>query len=401
MQQPGARYGIWGVPSTTERMSPVISPFEHAMAAARGTNDLFGQYYKNKLEDANANFRQGEVQEQGATMADKIAAMNAKNQADTQYYPQMQAAKLQQEQQTIKEIQARTGLSYAQAREAGARIGLIGAQTQVERNKLNPMAEIQSAYNAYKAAPPGSPQQALYQAHIASMMTGKAGGMGAASSPMMQSAISKIFPDMNMPQGMVKNPAFGSQRSGAGGTYTDPSTGQVISTPTNANTTQNQRAIQALQRVTPLVEDLSKNMAQFQTAGAKGKLAYQRGANLLGGNYQGPNQYAQAQQDLELAPESLLKAYGLNVTDKSLDTMRNAVKPIIGETTKGYQNRITRTLGLLRENEEQAKSVQSGGYNVTPGQQQGLSNDDIDRLSQESGLPRDEVIRKLRSANGR
>lgn len=405
MQQPGARYGIWGVPASTERMAPTVSPFEHALTSARGVNDLFGQYYKNKLEGANANFRQGEVKEQQATMPDKISAMNTKNQTDTQLYPQMQQAKLQQEQQTIKEIMARTGLSHAQAKVAMAHLPLLSAQTQHAKMMANPIADIESAYKAYQKAPAGSPEKALYQAHITSMIAGKGGG---SSSPIMGSALSQLFPGMNVPQSMVKNPAFGSQRSGAGGTYTDPSTGQTISTPTNANTTQNQRSIQALQRVTPLVQDLSKKMSQFQTLPAKGKLTYERLGNLFGGNNELPNQYAQGRQDLELAPESLLKAYGLNVTDKSLETMRKAVEPVVGESQKGYQNRISRTLGLLQENEEQAKSAQSGGYDVTPGQgqpqqqqSQGLSGDDIDRLSQETGMSREEVIAKLRGARGR
>jgi hypothetical protein len=217
MQQPGARYGIWGVPTNTERMAPTVSPFEHAMAAAKGTQDLFGQYYKNKLESANAGLKQGELQQQTATMPDLIAAMNAKNRTDTQYYPQMQAAKLQQEQQTIKEIQARTGLSYAQAKVAAAHVGLIGAQTQVERNKMNPLSEYNQIYQAYQNAPEGSQQKAMYAGILASKI-GKEG------LPVAMSAFSGVQPPS-------AQPASRTTGAGAGGIPLMSAGGQLQENP--------------------------------------------------------------------------------------------------------------------------------------------------------------------------
>jgi hypothetical protein len=229
--------------------------------------------------------------------------------------------------------------------------------------------------------------------------------MGAASSPFMTSAISQIFPDMKIPQGMMKNPAFGSQRSGAGGTYTDPQTGQIISTPTNANTTQNQRTIMAVERVTPLIKEIAKKLGKFQTIHGKGKLGIQMLGNLFGGNNPLPNEYAEGQEALKLAPESLLKAYGLNPTNESLARMEDALKPRFGESDPGVENRLLKTLKEIAKNSAQAQQAQASGYNVTPGQpqqqSQGLSGDDIDRLSQETGMSREEIITKLRNARGR
>lgn len=122
----------------------------------------------------------------------------------------------------------------------------------------------------------------------------------------------------------------------------------------------------ANERVKPLIQDLIKNNSQFQTANQKSALELQRVGNYLGGNYSLPDQYAQGQQDLKLAPESLLKGYGLNVTNESLQTMEKALEPVRGETQKGYEARMHRTLDQIQKNQEQAMSAQSQGFDVTP-----------------------------------
>jgi hypothetical protein len=166
-----------------------------------------------------------------------------------------------------------------------------------------------------------------------------------------------------------KDQKFGSKRSGAGGTYIDQETGKEISTPTNAVTTQNQKAIMADERVKPLIQDLIKNDTQFATAKQQGALGLQRASNyLFGTDYEKPNQYAQAQQDISLAPESMLKAYGLNVTDKSLDTMRDAVKRVPGESNKGRERRLLGLLKSMSQNQQEARNAQSQGIDVTPQQ---------------------------------
>lgn len=174
----------------------------------------------------------------------------------------------------------------------------------------------------------------------------------------------------NLMMQIGKNPAFGSQRSGAGGTYYDPTTGQYISTPTSANTTLAQRNITSLQRVQPLLDQLSGNLSQFQTAAGDTKLkAQQLGNYILGQNNPLPNQYAQGQQALQTAPESLLRSWGLNVTNESLQRMEDAVKPIFGESPTGYQNRIVNTLSELQDMQKQAQQQLSQGIPLDSGQQ--------------------------------
>jgi hypothetical protein len=95
--------------------------FQGFYSGAESMGNLLNKGYQNQQDAAKAQYAQ-------STLGDSIAAANAKNQADAQYYPQQQQFKtqqemfkVQQEEQTVKEIMARTGLSYAQAREVGAR----------------------------------------------------------------------------------------------------------------------------------------------------------------------------------------------------------------------------------------------------------------------------------------
>lgn len=197
------------------------------------------------------------------------------------------------------------------------------------------------------------------------------GPMGTGNAAMPQLPGMSGMPDMNTLYGMQtrnmlmnmgKNPAFGSMRGGAGGTYYDPTSGQVISTPTSQNTTLAQRNVTSLQRVKPLLQQLSDNLAQFQTAKGYGALKAQQLSNFVAGtNYNLPNQYAQGQSALQTAPESLIRAWGLNVTNDALDMMRKAVEPQFGESEKGYQSRIVDTLGELQKMQTQSEQQLSTG----------------------------------------
>src|SRR5687768_5943813 len=115
---PGARYGIWGVNENTSRMEPVVDPIRYGMGTAKSIQDFFGKHYENRLNNAKASLEEGNLRKQQETLPQEIAALNAKYGADEKYYPLLQAASLQKEQASIKEVMARTGLSYAQAKVA-------------------------------------------------------------------------------------------------------------------------------------------------------------------------------------------------------------------------------------------------------------------------------------------
>lgn len=173
------------------------------------------------------------------------------------------------------------------------------------------------------------------------------------------------MPDVNTMYGLQmrnammsygKNPAFGSQRSGAGGTYLDPSTGESFSSPTSANTTYAQRTITSLQKVQPLLSQLSNNLGQFQTLGGDASLGWSRARNyVFGADTKPANDYAVGQAALQTAPESLLRGWNLNVTNESLERMQKAVEPVFGESQVGYQKRIVGTLKQLQDMQAQAQ----------------------------------------------
>lgn len=167
----------------------------------------------------------------------------------------------------------------------------------------------------------------------------------------------------NMLMNLTKNPAFGSQRSGAGGTYYDTSTGQYVSSPTTADTTTLQRNIQALQRVTPILNNLSTNLPQFQTAAGQGKLRTQQLGNFLFGmNNALPEAHASAQAQLAAAPESLIRAWGLNPTDATIARMSETIEPRFGESPAQYKNRISVDVpNQLKDMEKQAQQQLAEG----------------------------------------
>lgn len=173
---------------------------------------------------------------------------------------------------------------------------------------------------------------------------------------------------------MGKNPAFGSNRAGQGGTYVDPLTGRTFTTNTSSNTTTDQTTMAAVQRVAPIIKNLSDNLAPFQTFWGSRKLdAQQLGNYLFGMDNKLPAQYAAGKAALEVSAEGLLKAWGLKVTNEAQQSMKDAVRPRFGESPQGYQSRIINTLKQLQENADQASSRIAAGQTVR-GNQGGIYN---------------------------
>lgn len=156
--------------------------------------------------------------------------------------------------------------------------------------------------------------------------------------------------------GFQKDPRMGPARGGQGGTYVNPTNGGVISTDTMENTTTDQRTIAALQRVAPQVERLMQVLPQFQHANTNTQAFIQGLSNTyLGTDYRLPSEKAEGHAILNAAPESLLKAYGLNVTDDSMKSMRAMIEPGKGESPEGYRDRLTRNLAEMQMFGDQAK----------------------------------------------
>lgn len=263
------RRGILSVEPSHALLPESPSAMETALSTAKGIYDVMGKHYENKYKGAQARNENLAANLKQGTLASDILATNTKNQTDTQYYPQMQAAKLQQEHATIQEIMARTGLSYAQAREAGARIGLIGAETR--KANLGPNGEL---LNAYNNAPNGSSQKAYYGALLNKEMgayaPGMSGGMGGGSVP----GTPKGGPvPMSAPGSIENNPLGGGGRSTFHQAF-DPATGQTLESPTQASATRNQMRTEANSEMDSVEPQLKKGFSPYLGAGGTAKLAY-------------------------------------------------------------------------------------------------------------------------------
>lgn len=246
----GGRFGIWGVNPNTERMEGAQdalmkseSPFDRALKTASGVQNLFGDYYKNKLANLNSQFRQGELQEQQGTLQQKIQALNSKYGADTKFYPLQQEANLGHTKAEIEELMAKTGLNKAQATEAIAHAGEYGA--------------------------------------LANYHNANAGLLGTQNTALGN---------------WIKDQKMGSKRSGAGGTYIDPNTGQVISTDTNAQTSRDQKSIAGTENVKQYLGTVINTLPQYQTAAQQAALSAKKLSNYaLGTDYAEPSEYAKGQ----------------------------------------------------------------------------------------------------------
>jgi hypothetical protein len=200
--------------------------------------NLYDKKYKNQQEAAKAQYAQ-------STLDDSIAAANAKNQADIQYYPQQQQFKtqqemfkVQQEEQTVKEIMARTGLSYAQAREVAARTSLVDTQKQA---LTDPTMMFESLYKKLQTLPQGSPERAYVTSALNSMLNGGAGMPAMGGTGSKKTAAGGMFAPMGGQGNMIVNP-LETSRAGFRQAATVDADGNPITmeSPTAASGTRNQ-----------------------------------------------------------------------------------------------------------------------------------------------------------------
>jgi len=423
-----ARMGIWGEPTS----GPSI--LDRAIETSSSLQGLQNQYYQNMFDKYRAQNAGLNTQENQQTLAGRIGAANVKNQTDMQIYPQMQQAKLSQEQQTVNEIMSRTGLNRAQATEAAARTGLIGAQTQQVNASMNPGYAYDTIYQQYQNSPSGSPRKSYFAGILNNMMGGginpslsnskstkSSAGTGYATVPMGSSAAGSQF---------VKDPRMGSTRAGAGGTYIDPETGEIVSTDTSTQSSRDQRAIAGADNIKQYVNKAIATLPQYQTAWQQGNVNYQKLSNfLLGTNYAGPSTQAEGKAAVQEAAEGFINSFGLNATGENVSRAVDILTPKFGESSQQAQARMQSQLQDFVDQENRAKArLQSGnpvgqnppqqmggggtfdayGFHPNPSQQsqpnpqaqspqnpQTPTDADIQYTAQKYNLPVDEVRRRL------
>lgn len=166
-------------------------------------------------------------------------------------------------------------------------------------------------------------------------------------------------------QNAGKNPMMGSNNSGAGGTYIDPTTGAITSTDTGAQTTRDQRTVAGLQNAQQYLRNVVQKMPQFVTGWQKVGLEGSGFANnWLGANYKSPSDYAGAEASLKSAAEGILNGFQLNSTGENVQTVIGIMKPVSGESSQYYQQRVQQQLADFSDQQHRAEDRLSSGINV-------------------------------------
>lgn len=148
----------------------------------------------------------------------------------------------------------------------------------------------------------------------------------------------------------------------------DPVTGKMISAPSSDTVTSNQRTIGAANRVVPQLQELADAAQPFQSLSGLGEEKLQGLINFVhpSSGYKLPTQYAKFQSLLASSPESLLKAYGLNVTDETIKRMQSVIEPHRGETGEQYKQRILDQIdSIYRDQVDEAQRQISQGFDVS------------------------------------
>lgn len=157
--------------------------------------------------------------------------------------------------------------------------------------------------------------------------------------------------------------------------------GKVIYVPTTKTQTGIETQLLGQSRVEPQLQRLADEWAPFMdvkgmsdlTAGRIGQ-AFGRTISPdtlneygLSANPQLASQYAKAKATMKTAPEALVKAYGLNPTNETLDRLESAVEPMWGESPETYKQRILQTIYELKtEQEAPSKEALQQGFSSAP-----------------------------------
>lgn len=178
------------------------------------------------------------------------------------------------------------------------------------------------------------------------------------------------------PQGnpMVQIGGGSTGKGGAGGIYQSP-TGKQYQTPTKATQTNLQQRIVGQELVEPYVQNMIKNLPQFQSNWTKAKSSLEGFANRnLGTNFDLPSKLQEGMASKGLAAEGMLKEFGLNATGKNLQRMEAILTPGEDESAEGYANRATRQAMNFLQTKLKAQEFSRSGVPVNEGNNQVATN---------------------------
>ena len=188
---------------------------------------------------------------------------------------------------------------------------------------------------------PNSKQSKLYESYLDNLAAGQQ-GTSIAFDPVSGQPIINIG---------------GSAKGGAG---LQQAGNELISPLTQQQKTRAQRQL-AGEKAFSRYADEMKKLGKYQTASGKSKVILGRLGNFLGGDFGAPTEVAQAETAVELGAESLLSAYGLPSTEKTIRRLAEVLHPRTGESGDGYQKRINNIERLVKEGGKEAlQSLMTG-----------------------------------------
>ena len=287
----------------------------------------------------------------------QMKAQRAKAQQDAQhaadvnkFYPlaQQQGLDLGQENIQSKQIanQSAPGLNAALLNQRNAQASLYGQQA----NKYGALTDSQINRNNAEAAKAGQPTNGV-------AITG--------------------YDEQGRPIIQVGGSGGTSARNG-GRTGVDEN-GNIVSELTQGNKTAIQNKVIGQEVVKPFLDEVIKNVPQFQTPERKAQLAASSIFNQFGlAKWQDNNPYAQtfglssnlpsqkAAGDAAItnSVEGLLKQMNLKANDQQVAMVQKALAPQPGESESGYRDRATKFIQDLDTNTNSGKKFLATGVNT-------------------------------------
>lgn len=254
----------------------------------------------------NALLKQ-QVQTQPQMDDEKLKALQQQN----QYYPQQQQAK----------------------------IALLKAQQQAANAPKEPSGEYYGLIKYYETLPPG-PEKDMVKQRLDKLAA-------------LNQGTTVYGPD-----GKPIASVGGSVKPGSIGVDAN---GNPISKPTTAVDTKLQQSVIGMNNVLPYFDTIVKDLSQFQTGPEKAQLGYEKFANQwLGGNYEGPSIEAEGLASVNSAAEGLMRAFGLNATNESLNKMAEIMSPHKGESPEQYKKRAGKQAVDFLNIQKRAQAAQQG-----------------------------------------
>lgn len=171
-----------------------------------------------------------------------------------------------------------------------------------------------------------SPQAKQFSAYMSKQLGG-AGGM---------------FYDPQTGQPLQSTGAGGGGSRGGGGVFINPETGEITGQLTGPAKTRDQRTIAGADNVKDYLQTAQSTLPKFMTLYDMAKVNLQKGANLLGANYEGPSIQAEGEASITTMAEGFINTFGLNATDENVKKAEKIFKPRLGESPQAWLKRTER-----------------------------------------------------------